>query len=143
MSAAGKKNRLKMKYPMKLWPFRPATRAGQKAMAIQMIAIKIHQRTNMAASSQRPYGTLMFAAEQQRRTGRPPEEQPPVPLPRCPDKVVKLEGTSSGAVPPTCISPADAPVVLIPDKRHHAGMASSQRGEHGIRGHANSQPACA
>jgi len=29
MSAAGKKNKLKMKYPMKLWPFRPATRAGQ------------------------------------------------------------------------------------------------------------------
>ena len=25
MIAAGKKNRLKMKYPMKLWPFRPAT----------------------------------------------------------------------------------------------------------------------
>jgi hypothetical protein len=29
MIAAGKKNRLKMKYPMKLWPLRPATRAGQ------------------------------------------------------------------------------------------------------------------
>jgi hypothetical protein len=78
MSAAGKKNRLKMKYPMKLWPFRPATRAGQKAMAIQMITTKIHQRTNMAASSQRSYGTLIFAAEQQRDTGRSPEEQPPI-----------------------------------------------------------------
>src|SRR3954452_7222568 len=35
-SASGKKNRLKMKYPMKLWPLRPATRAGQKARAIQI-----------------------------------------------------------------------------------------------------------
>src|SRR5215472_14313627 len=50
MIAAGKKNRLKMKYPMKLWPFRPATRAGQNAIAIQMTANKIHQRTDMAAS---------------------------------------------------------------------------------------------
>ncbi len=31
MSAAGKKNRLKMKYPMKLWPLRPVTRADQPA----------------------------------------------------------------------------------------------------------------
>ena len=31
ISAAGKKKRLKMKYPKKLWPLRPATRAGQKA----------------------------------------------------------------------------------------------------------------
>src|SRR5213592_1318665 len=51
MIAAGKKNRLKMKYPMKLWPFRPATRAGQNAIAIQMTANKIHQRADMAASS--------------------------------------------------------------------------------------------
>src|SRR5262245_63714063 len=50
MIAAGKKNRLKMKYPMKLWPFRLATRAGQNAIAIQMTANKIHQRTDMAAS---------------------------------------------------------------------------------------------
>src|SRR5215831_20403624 len=50
MIAAGKKNRLKMKYPMKLWPFRPATRAGQNAIAIQMTANKIHQRTDIAAS---------------------------------------------------------------------------------------------
>src|SRR5262245_13353429 len=50
MIAAGKKNRLKMKYPMKLWPFRPATRAGQNAIAIQMTANKIHQRTDMAGS---------------------------------------------------------------------------------------------
>src|SRR6266536_1468612 len=47
MIAAGKKNRLKMKYPMKLWPFRPATRAGQNAIAIQMTASKIDQRTDM------------------------------------------------------------------------------------------------
>ena len=46
MSAAGKKITLKMKYPMKLWPFRPATRAGQNAIAIQMTAHKIH-KSNM------------------------------------------------------------------------------------------------
>src|SRR6266566_9837575 len=51
MIAAGKKNRLKTKYPMKLWPFRPATRAGQNAIAIQMTANKIHQRADIAASS--------------------------------------------------------------------------------------------
>ena len=62
MSAAGQKNRLKMKYPMKLWPFRPATRAGQNASAIQTTAHKIHQMTDMAASSPRSYGTLMLAA---------------------------------------------------------------------------------
>src|SRR6266567_4906159 len=53
MIAAGKKNRLKTKYPMKLWPLRPATRAGQNAIAIQMTANKIHQRADMAASSLR------------------------------------------------------------------------------------------
>ena len=53
MIAAGKKNRLKMKYPMKLWPLRPATRAGQNAITIQMTANKIHQRADMAASSPR------------------------------------------------------------------------------------------
>src|SRR6266581_103983 len=68
MIAAGKKNRLKMKYPMKLWPFRPATRAGQNAMAIQMTANKIHQRADMAASSPRSHGTLLPAAGWQRRT---------------------------------------------------------------------------
>jgi hypothetical protein len=45
MIAARKKNRLKMKYPMQLWPCQPATRAGQNAIAIQMTASKIHQRT--------------------------------------------------------------------------------------------------
>ena len=70
MSAAGKKNRLKMKYPMKLWPFRPATRAGQNAIAIQMTANKIHQMTNMAVSSPRSHGTLMPAAGRQRRHQR-------------------------------------------------------------------------
>ena len=50
MIAAGKKNKLKMKYPMKLWPFRPATRAGQNAIAIQMAANKIHQMTDMVVS---------------------------------------------------------------------------------------------
>lgn len=33
INAAGKKIRLKMKYPRKLCPLRPATRAGQKAIA--------------------------------------------------------------------------------------------------------------
>jgi len=47
MSAAGKKNRLKMKYPMKLWPFRPATRAGQNAIAIQITARTMSQMTGM------------------------------------------------------------------------------------------------
>jgi hypothetical protein len=42
-----KKNRLKMKYPMRLWPFRSATRAGQNAIAIQMVAVKIHRKTDM------------------------------------------------------------------------------------------------
>jgi hypothetical protein len=51
--AAGNKNRLKMKNPVKLWPVRPATRAGQNAMAIQMIADKIRQRTGMAVSPSR------------------------------------------------------------------------------------------
>jgi hypothetical protein len=37
-----------MKYPMKLWPLRPATRAGQNAIAIQMIAIRIHHKINMS-----------------------------------------------------------------------------------------------
>jgi hypothetical protein len=50
MSAAGKKNRLKMKYPMKLWPLRPATRAGQNAITIQTKAIKTHHRMDMTYS---------------------------------------------------------------------------------------------
>ena len=78
MSAAGKKNRLKMKYPMKLWPFRPATRAGQNAITIQMAAIKIHQRTDMAASSQRSHRTLLCAAGQQHRHQTFAREQPPM-----------------------------------------------------------------
>lgn len=47
MSAAGKKIRLKMKYPTKLRPFRPATRAGQNAIAIQTTARTIHQMFGM------------------------------------------------------------------------------------------------
>ena len=50
MIAAGKKNRLKMKYPTKLWPFRPATRAGQNAIAIQTTASTIHQMFDMTYS---------------------------------------------------------------------------------------------
>jgi hypothetical protein len=67
MSAAGKKNRLKMKYPMKLWPFRPATRTGQNAIAIQMTANRIHQMTDMAVSFPRSSRTRIRAAGQQRR----------------------------------------------------------------------------
>ena len=37
ISARGKKKRLRMKYPMKLCPLRPATRAGQNAINTQMM----------------------------------------------------------------------------------------------------------
>jgi len=37
ISASGKNSRLSRKKPKKLWPFRAATRAGQKAIAIQMM----------------------------------------------------------------------------------------------------------
>ena len=37
ISASGKKKRLRMKYPMKLCPLRPATRAGQNAINTQMM----------------------------------------------------------------------------------------------------------
>ena len=40
MIAAGNKNRLKMKHPVKLLPFRPATRTGQDALAIWVIATR-------------------------------------------------------------------------------------------------------
>ena len=65
MIAAGKKNRLKMKYPMKLNPFRPGDWAGQNAIAIQITANKIHQMTDMAVSPPRSYRTLMPAAGRQ------------------------------------------------------------------------------
>lgn len=42
MSASGKKIRLKMKNPMKLCPLRPATRAGQNAIATHTIAQITH-----------------------------------------------------------------------------------------------------
>jgi hypothetical protein len=78
MIAAGKKNRLKMKYPMKLWPFRPATRAGQNAITIQTIATKIHQRTFMVAS---PFSVRMersyLLPDGSIGTGCSLEEQPP------------------------------------------------------------------
>src|SRR3954467_2512542 len=53
ISAAGKKTRLKRKKPKKLCPFRAATRAGQKAIAIQMRKKTIdpnHQPSTSAAS---------------------------------------------------------------------------------------------
>src|SRR6476659_352527 len=56
ISASGKKNRLRMKYPRKLWPLRPATRAGQKAKATQMM-----------------------------KNSRPPATQPPVDIASTPD----------------------------------------------------------
>ena len=37
INESGKNTRLSKKYRMKLWPLRAATRAGQNAMAIQMI----------------------------------------------------------------------------------------------------------
>ena len=58
MIAAGKKNRLKMKYPMKLWPFRPATRAGQNAIAIHIAMNNIHQMTDMIVS---PFALVLNA----------------------------------------------------------------------------------
>jgi hypothetical protein len=62
MSAAGKKNRLKMKKPMKLCPFRPATRAGQNAMAIQITTINIHHRNDMVATFPRFKGSALFSS---------------------------------------------------------------------------------
>ena len=61
MIAAGKKNRLKMKYPTKLCPFRPATRAGQNAMAIQMTAMSIHHMADMVATSRRFIRNVILA----------------------------------------------------------------------------------
>ncbi len=52
MSAAGKKTKLKRKKRMKLWPFRPATLAGQNAMAIQMTSPRRdHNHHALAASN--------------------------------------------------------------------------------------------
>jgi hypothetical protein len=39
--AAGKNTRLNRKKPIKLWPFRAATLAGQNAMATQMMVARI------------------------------------------------------------------------------------------------------
>jgi hypothetical protein len=49
ISAAGKKTRLSRKNPMKLWPFRAATRAGQNAIATQMKTIRNHRIQDMSA----------------------------------------------------------------------------------------------
>jgi hypothetical protein len=49
--AAGKKIRLNMKYPMKLWPFRAATLAGQNAIAIQTMRARIDQSHHPLAAS--------------------------------------------------------------------------------------------
>jgi hypothetical protein len=61
MSAAGKKNRLKMKYPMKLCPLRSATRAGQNAISTQITAQRIDQ-SNIEIFSF--HMTLLLAAQQ-------------------------------------------------------------------------------
>jgi hypothetical protein len=52
ISASGKKSRLSRKYPMKLWPLRAATLAGQKAIAIQMTTPMIHHNHMMFSASQ-------------------------------------------------------------------------------------------
>jgi hypothetical protein len=51
INAAGKKTRLKMKKPMKLWPLRCATRAGQKAMATQKMIKMMVGSVQISASS--------------------------------------------------------------------------------------------
>ena len=48
INAAGKNTRLKRKKPMKLCPLRAATRAGQNAIAIQMIARMIDPNHHIA-----------------------------------------------------------------------------------------------
>src|SRR5207244_13159025 len=78
MIAAGKKNRLKMKYPMKLWPLRPATRAGQNAITTQTKAHKIHHKTGMTYPPRVPCGTLLHAAERQLRHRGPLESDQPM-----------------------------------------------------------------
>jgi hypothetical protein len=65
MSAAGKKNRLKMKYPMKLCPLRPATRAGQNAISTQITAQRIHQSNTEISSFS--HMTLLLAPQQLRQ----------------------------------------------------------------------------
>jgi len=67
MCWAGKKNGLKMKYPKKLWPLRPATRAGRNATAIQTIATKIHHRIFVVASFSIQYRVLVLAARRQQQ----------------------------------------------------------------------------
>ena len=66
MIAAGKKKRLKMKNPTKLWPFRRATRAGQNARAIQAIAMRI--QSNMMPT----FGRLLALIEEIQVSGISP-----------------------------------------------------------------------
>ena len=51
ISASGKKKRLSTKYPKKLWPFRSATRAGQNAIAIQMMSPMMPAMNHMVSLS--------------------------------------------------------------------------------------------
>jgi hypothetical protein len=48
ISASGNKKRLNMKYPKKLCPLRPATRAGQNAIATQIRAKTIQPNVDTA-----------------------------------------------------------------------------------------------
>jgi hypothetical protein len=66
---------------------RPATRAGQNAIAIQMIAIRIHHKINMTCPLRVPYGTLLRAAELRLRHRVFARERSPV-HPRFPGKAV-------------------------------------------------------
>ena len=91
MSAAGKKNRLKMKYPMKLWPLRPATRAGQNAIAIQTTASTIHQMVDMTYPP-------ISATDGGVSAEHPPDAQSPMP-PRCADTAVGRKGRTSRHAP--------------------------------------------
>jgi hypothetical protein len=61
IKANGQKNRLRMKKPMKLWPLRLATRAGQNARAIQMIAEMIQTMVRIPTSGQMVTGRTCCA----------------------------------------------------------------------------------
>ena len=50
MTAAGKKNRLKMKYPMKRWPFGQRHGRARTLLRSQTTANKIHQMSDMTPS---------------------------------------------------------------------------------------------
>ena len=80
MIAARKRNRLKTRSPVKRCPFRPATRAGQNAMALQMTANKIHQDGHGRLPFPPSCGTLLLpdgSAGYRRRCRTGPSCAPP------------------------------------------------------------------